>query len=172
MPAVWIGTEPEESAVLSLTPDIHHEQVIRRQLRSGIDIRVRRDGTFLFDFSHWKLVPLVEIPGYSSLEQSDLNRNSAKTALAEAKAEGYSSLRAQLMEVHQACLATSEKQLKNRVSAIGLPVTALNTYKGIRFDSVIPYSDDVEDIRALAQNVLNNKDKYQERNRYRVVFLS
>jgi len=65
------------------------------------------------------------------------------------------------MNVHQACLTTSEKTVKRRSAAMGLPVTSWNTLKALTFDTALFYRDDIEDIRALARNVLNNKDRVQ-----------
>jgi hypothetical protein len=39
---------------------------------------------------------------------------------------------------------------------MGFPVTAWNTHKAINLDVPVSYSDDTEDIHALAQNALNN----------------
>lgn len=63
------------------------------------------------------------------------------------------------MNAHQACLTTAESLIKRRTATMGFPVTAWNTHKAIDFDTPPSYRDDTEDTHALAQNVLNNKDR-------------
>ena len=50
-PAVWIGERPNPDTVRALNPDVHYAVVFGKKLSCGIEVRVRRDGTFLFDFS-------------------------------------------------------------------------------------------------------------------------
>jgi hypothetical protein len=156
IPAVWIGTAPESGSVRVLNPSIHHAAVFKKKLNCGIEIRVQRDGTFLFDFSCWSLAPIVVIPGYKAPQP--YHRVPLNHTRAEEKAEAYAVLRAQVMNVHQACLTTSESVVMRRGAMMGFPVTAWNTRKALTFDTPPGYYDDTEDIHALAQNVLNNKD--------------
>ncbi len=161
IPAVWIGEEPDPESVSILNPEIHHTVVFKMILNCGIEVRVQRDGTFLFDFSSWPLAPLVTIPGYRIPNPQNPYRMPLETSKAENEAENYAVLRAQVMNVHQACLTTSEKAVKKRSAAMGLPVTSWNTLKALTFDTALSYRDDIEDIRALARNALNNKDQVQ-----------
>ena len=161
IPAVWVSKEPDPESVSILNPDIHHAVVFEMILNCGIEVRVQRDGTFLFDFSSWPLAPPVIIPGYRIPNKESSYRIPSETSKAENEAENYAVLRAQVMNVHQACLTTSEKAVKNRSAAMGLPVTSWNTLKGLTFDTALSYRDDIEDIHALARNVLNNKDRVQ-----------
>ncbi len=64
IPAVWIGAAPDPANARVLRPSVHHAVVLRKDLSCGIRVRVRRDGTFLFDFSSWAHAPTVTIPGY------------------------------------------------------------------------------------------------------------
>lgn len=161
IPAVWIGEEPDPESVSILNPETHHAVVLETILNCGIEVRVQRDGTFLFDFSSWPLAPLVTIPGYRTPNREGPYRIPSETSKAEDEAENYAVLRAQVMNVHQACLTTSEKAVKKRSAAMGLPVTSWNTLKALTFDTALFYRDDIEDIRALARNALNNKDCVQ-----------
>jgi hypothetical protein len=159
IPAVWIGDEPHPSTVRVLNPPVHHQIVLRKKLRCGIEARVRRDGTFLFDFSAWPLAPTIIIPGFRKPSPPGPYRIPHETSRAAEKAESYAVLRAQVMNAHQACLTTSENAVKRRGAMMGSPVTAWNTHKAITFDATSSYHDDTEDMHALAQNVLNNKDR-------------
>ena len=160
IPAVWVGELPAPESVLTLNKQIHHAVVLRKNLDSGIEVVVQRDGTFLFDFSSWSHAPQVIIPGYRILKPKGPYRAPSESSSAESKAEAYAVLRAQVMNVHQSCLSTSEQQVKHRSALMGFPVTAGNTLKGLTFN-VYYYRDDIEDARALARNVINNKDGVQ-----------
>jgi len=61
------------------------------------------------------------------------------------------------MNVHQACLISSEYVVKRRSAAMGFPITAWNTVRSIGINHPVAYHDDVEDIHALARNVLDGK---------------
>ena len=163
IPAVWVGEAPDPVLVVNLNPRIHHAVVLNTRLSCGIDVRVLRDGTFLFDFSSWPIAPQIMIPGYRVPNPGQSHRIPFDTTRAENTAEEHAVLRAQTMNVHQACLATSEKVVKRRSAEIGSPLTSWNTFKGISLETAIPYVDDTEDVRALSRNVLNNKDQvYRE----------
>ena len=129
--------------------------VTERKLVCGIDSRVLLDGTFLFDFSSWPEAPQIEIPGY---RRPIDHKGSKETDSAEMKAENYAVVRAQVMNVHQACLATSERQLIRRSAQMGFPVTPSSALKGLGFVDALHYRDTVDDTRALARNTVNNKD--------------
>lgn len=159
IPAVWIGDAPDPDTVRALNPSVHHAVVLKKNLRCGIEARVRRDGTFLFDFSSWPLAPIIVIRGFRIPDPHKSYRRPREHSREEEKAEAYAVLRAQVMNVHQACLTTSESVVKRRSAMMGFPVTAWNTHKAITFDTPPSYVDDTEDIHALAQNVLNNKDR-------------
>ena len=161
IPAIWVGEEPDPESISILNPEIYHAVVFKTKLSCGIEVRVQRDGTFLFDFSSWPLAPLVIIPGYRTPNPEGPYRIPSETSNAEDEAESHAFLRAQVMNVHQACLTTSEKAVKGRSAAMGLPVTSWNTLKALTFDTALSHRDDIEDIRALARNVLNNKDRVQ-----------
>lgn len=158
IPPVWIGEAPPPGSVRVLNPSVHHAVVLRKKMHCGIEARVWRDGTFLFDFSSWQLAPMVEIPGYRRPAQGSHRIPPASTR-AEDQAEDYAVVRAQVMNAHQACLTTSESVVKRRGAMVGFPVTAWNTLKAISFDAVNGYHDDPEDLHALARNAMNNKDR-------------
>jgi hypothetical protein len=159
IPAVWIGQAPDPDIVRVLNPLVHHAVALRKRLRCGIDVRVQRDGTFLFDFSSWPLAPTIVIPGYRRPDAQRSSRIPLEHTHAEEKAESYAVFRAQVMNAHQACLTTSESVVKGRSAMMGFPVTAWNTHKAITFNTPPAYHDDTEDTHVLAQNVLNNEDR-------------
>lgn len=107
IPAVWIGDAPDPESVRILNPSIHHAVMLRKALRSGVEVLVRRDGTFLFDFSGWSSAPVTVIPGYRAPDPP--YRPPTDHARARDSAETYAVLRAQVMNAHQACLTTSER---------------------------------------------------------------
>ena len=159
IPAVWIGEKPDDVSVLELNPQIHHAVVVKQDLGSGIKVSVQHDGTFLFDFSSWKHAPQILIPGYKTPGPGIPHRQPNETEDAVSKSERYAVLRAQVMNVHQSCLATAERLIKRSSSGMGLPLTAADTLKGLNFGDCIVYRYDAGNPRALVRNVLNNKDK-------------
>lgn len=155
IPAVWIGDVPDSDSTIYLNPRVHHRVVTERKLLCGINSRVLLDGTFLFDFSSWPEAPQIEIPGYRlPVDRKGIQR----TDFAQMKAETYAVVRARVMNVHQACLATSERKLIRRSAQMGLPVTLSSTLKGLSFVDALQYRDTVDDSRALARSTVNNKD--------------
>ena len=119
-------------------------------------MRVQRDGTFLFDFSSWEHAPQIMIPGYRTPGPGVPHRQPTETTDANIKSEKYAVLRAQVMNVHQACVATSERILKRRSSLLGLPLTSDDLLRGLTFDQCLFYSDSTN-ARSLARNALNNR---------------
>lgn len=150
IPAIWVGNAPDD-------PDppapCRHETVLLRELKCGVRVRVQRDGVFLFDFENWPLAPITEIPGYKRppLPYVPPTPHTAARELAEVRA----AIRAQVMNVHQACMATAEIVISRRATTTGFPVTAWNTFKAFQLGDTPPYHTDVTDMRALARNVLN-----------------
>ena len=122
-------------------------------MKSGIRVRVQRDGLFLFDFETWPLAPITIVPGYIRPKNPYIPP-SAHTSAAAA-VQDRAALRAQVMNVHQACITTAEHLVARRAAAMGFPVTSWNTFKTFDINSSPTYQDDTEDIRALAHNVLN-----------------
>ena len=159
IPAVWIGQEPDPQSVSALNPNIHHAIVLKRTLRCGIEVWVQFDGTFLFDLSSWPLAPQITVPGYRNPGRGIPYTMPKETFDAEQKAEDFAVFRAQVMNVHQACLIASERTLKGASGAMPLPVTSWNTHKAITLAVSPSYYDDTEDVRALARNAINNKDR-------------
>ena len=156
LPAVWIGDEPPQESVLNLDAQVHHEFVLTATLKCGVEVRVQRDGTFWFDFATWPLAPQVEIPGFRLPDPSGPYRVPRLTEQAEERAEDYAVVRAKVMNVHQACLTSSETIVARRSAMMGFPVTAWNTEKAISWRGLPGYRDRIEDLHALARNILNN----------------
>jgi hypothetical protein len=156
IPPVWVGDAPDRRDVALLNPSVHHAVVYRKTLRCSINVSVQRDGTFLFDFSSWPLAPILVIPGFRIPDPSKPYRLPQAHTREEEKAEKYAVIRAQVMNVHQACLSTSEAMLMRRAAAMGFPVTSWNTLKALSLDVDHPYFDDTEDTYTLARNVINN----------------
>lgn len=157
IPAIWVGEAPRPETVRVLTPRIHHERVFETNMTCGIKVQVQRDGMFLFDFTEWKPAPMVIIPGYRKPNENGPYQPTAEHQKAEELAEQYAVLRAQVMNVHQACLTSSERFVRNRSAMMGFPVTAWNTHKAIHASVEPTYYDDTEDMHQLSHNVLNKK---------------
>lgn len=156
IPAIWVGEAPDPLTVRRLNPEVHHEIILRRTMRCGIEIRVQRDGMFWFDFAKWPLAPQVTIPGYRILDPGKPYRPPPASQKAEELAESFAVLRAQVMNVHQAAFTSSESIVKRRSAGMGFPVTAWSTDKAISWRGLHSYHDDVEDLHALGRNILNN----------------
>ena len=159
IPAVWIGEIPDPASVQILNPQIHHAVVLKKKLHCGIEVRVQRDGTFLFDFLSWSYAPQIVIPGYRIPNPKHPYQAPEESSSAESKSEEYAVLRAQVMNVHQACVATSEQLAKRHSVQMGSPITAPDTLKGLTFHDSIQYRDDVGNMQALTRNFINNKDR-------------
>lgn len=155
-PAIWVGEKPEATSVLTLNPAVHHEIVYEAPLNCGIHVRATRDGHFLFDFSKWPIAPQITIPGYTRPSENGPCSVPRFHSEAEDQAELYAVVRAQVMNAHQACLTTAERVVKQRGAGMGFPVTAWSTEKAITFRLPTSYHEDIEDMHALARNVLNN----------------
>lgn len=155
IPAVWIGTAPADPTI-ELGANLGRQIAFRTTLACGIEAYAMRNGLFLFDFLRSSLGEVVRVPGYERTAALPYKPPRAH-AVAGAKAERMSLLRAQIMNVHQACLISSEAVVKRRSAAMGFPVTAWSTVHSIGMAHPVPYHDDVEDIHALARNVLDGK---------------
>ena len=155
IPAVWIGSAPANPAV-EIGMLLSRQIAYKTTLGCGIDAYAMRNGLFLFDFLRSQIGEVVRVPGYDRAGMSP-HTPPRSYALAEAKAEQVSLFRAQLMNVHQACLISSEHVVKRRSAAMGFPITAWSTLHSIGIAHSVPYHDDVEGVHALAMNVLDGK---------------
>ena len=147
---------PDEDTVLRLNPSVHHEVVVERHLQSGIEVRVHRDGTFLFDFSTWEHAPQIEIPGYRTPGSGISHRPPVETEKAVSQSERYAVMRAQVMNVHQVCVATAEMVVKRSSGGVGLPLIPSDLLKGLTFEQCLRYREDAG-VRSLARDALNNR---------------
>lgn len=157
LPPVWIGEAPPPDQVHILNPAVHHAAAYRAALRCGINVRVNRDGFFLFDFTHWPLASPVVIPGFVKPAPPYYAPRAHQEA--ENLAEAAAIIRAQVMNAHQVCLVTARWQLTHSGGSFGYPVTAWSTHKALTVDTPPAYWDDVESHHALAHNFVNNKDQ-------------
>lgn len=155
MPAVWIGTPPKDPSI-ELGMHLGRQVAFRATLTCGIEAYAMRNGLFLFDFLKSRIGEVVRVPGYET--PATLPHTPPRAhAVAGMKAEQISLLRAQIMNVHQACLISSEAIVRHRSAAMGFPITAWSTLHSIGIAHAVAYHDDVEDIHALARNVLDGK---------------
>ena len=157
VPAIWVEHRPDPVSVRELNLPVHHEVALEKQLDSGITVRVQRDGTFLFDFKKWSLAPQVVIPGYKAPGQGIPHRLPAETDKVLQSAENFAINRAKVMNVLQACLATSEQLLKGREELMGIPVDAQSTLKGQTFEDAVSYNEVAADLHSLARNAANDR---------------
>lgn len=155
IPAVWIGSAPAEPTT-EIGISLGGQVVVKATLNCGIEAYAMRNGLFLFDFLRSSIGQVVRVPGYQRPATLPYTPPRAH-GLAGAKAEKISLLRAQIMNVHQACLISSEYVVKRRSAAMGFPITAWNTVQSIGINHPVAYHDDIEDIHALARNVLDGK---------------
>ncbi|MCF8505200.1 MAG: hypothetical protein K9G59_09825 [Caulobacter sp.] len=168
LPPIWVGTKPDEQSVAVLNPAIHHQIVFERDLSFGVRVKAQRDGMFLFDFSKWPLAPITLIPGFVVDDPSAPYMATKEHQDAENLAEDRAAFRAQLMNVHQGCLATAQFRIKRGSMPLGLPVKAHGAHKGLTFDVRPGYYEQSDDVRSVAKNVANNsyninRDKPQNR---------
>ena len=157
VPPIWVGEKPAPESVRTLNSQVHHSVIVESELDSGVKVRVLRDGTFLFDFSSWRLAPQIVIPAYKPPGTNVPHRLAVETDKALKAAEEFSVQRAKVMNVHQACLATSEQILRRMNDQMGIPVDAQNTLKGQSFDDAVRYSENSTDVHSLARNTANNR---------------
>ncbi len=155
IPAVWIGRAPADPAA-ELGIQLGSQIVHKSTLRCGINAYAMRNGLFLFDFLRSQIAGVVRVPGYKRPETLPYTPPK-EHALAGEQAAQVGLLRAQIMNVHQACLTSSEHMVRHRSAAMGFPVTAWSTLKSIGIAHPVPYHDDVEGVHALAMNVLDGK---------------
>jgi hypothetical protein len=149
-PAIWIGAPPQEVAVYEQSPTVHPESVFDGMASDNLPARIRRDGLFLFDFTSWPNAPMQRIPGYTIEPGKSIPREVIE---AETKAEQAATTRAQLMNVHQACIATAEQTVAGRTADIGIPVASSSAVKAWSMMQNPPYFDGSESDRSLAMNI-------------------
>ena len=133
IPAIWVGEKPDSNAQVSLNKAIRQPVVFTTTLSSGIEVRVLRNGTFLFDFSSWPYAPQIKIPGYRIPDPSAPYRQPEETSDAENRAEGYAVIRAGVMNIHQVCMLTAWWNAKRSSTQIGNPIAASAALKNIIF---------------------------------------
>ncbi len=155
IPAVWIGSAPANPSI-ELGMTLGRQVVYKAKLACGLEAHAMRNGLFLFDFLRSSIGEVVRVPGYEGPAAFPYTPPRSH-ALAGAKAEQVSLLRAQIMNVHQACLISAEYVVKHRSAAMGFPITPWSTLHSIGMAHPVPYHDDVEGVHALAMNVLDGK---------------
>lgn len=103
VPPLWIGEDPFKEG---RSPDDHeiHIEVIRRSCKNGIEIRVCRDGLFIFDFTKWNPGASVTIPSY---KREPGKRVPPNVLAAHDKAGQAIYRRVEVMNSHLACLNTA-----------------------------------------------------------------
>ena len=146
IPAIWVGEEPDSNAQLSLDKTILQAVVFTTTLSSGIEVRVQRNGTFLFDFSSWPLAPQIQIPGFRIADPNAPYRYPEETSNAEERAEEIAIMRAAVMNIHQVCMLSIWWNAKHFSTQIGNPVTASAALKRLSFSYQQPHEMDVEHI--------------------------
>lgn len=103
-PPLWIGTKPTEEEIKTAPENEFIKEIYRAQLIDGINVRVRRDGLFVFDCSTWEPGKITEIPSYEVIGGQSIPKEVAE---AENLAQKRTYKRFQLLTVHLACLGTA-----------------------------------------------------------------
>ncbi len=155
VPPIWIDQEPNPETTESFSQQIYHEVVLEKTLDSNITVQSLRDGTFLFDFSSYPFTPPVTIPGYPYPGPGTPFQPPSEASAAEESAEKNTEIRASIINVHQVCLTTSERLLKNRFAQMGFPIDAQETQKGRSFSEAAHYGGGHGDIHSLTRNIAN-----------------
>jgi hypothetical protein len=103
-PPLWIGTRPTEEEIKTAPESEFIKEVYRTQITQGINVRVRRDGLFIFDCSAWEPGQTTEIPGHEATGGQPI-----PTGVIEAEnlAKQRTYKRFQLLTVHLACLGSA-----------------------------------------------------------------
>ena len=153
LPAVWIGEAPKDPDT-ARGMNMRALAVVNMQFSCGINAYAMRNGLFLFDFLNSTVAPVVVLPSHERRAMEPPPRAIVDVAL---KLENSSTLRSQIMNVHQACLISAELLVKHRSAAMGFPVTGWNLVRALRTDLGVHYHDDSEDMHGLARNVLDGK---------------
>jgi hypothetical protein len=98
---IWVGETPSDRELQH--PQRAHlaKDVYQQEFTSGIRVRVRRDGLFVFDFSVWEPGSPVQIPGWSSAPGEKIPQHVLE---AEAVAEAHLYQCIEAMNAHLACL--------------------------------------------------------------------
>lgn len=131
IPPVWIGERPSENEIRQMPESNLIRDVYRETLSNGIDVRVRRDGIFIFDFTNCALAGPTTIPDHP---RSPGQRIPSEVVEAETLAESRLAYRTQIMNVHQACLSTSETIVHKRSSELGKIINPYQTIRPITAD--------------------------------------
>ncbi|MEA2414279.1 MAG: hypothetical protein QOI58_936 [Thermoanaerobaculia bacterium] len=151
IPAVWIGQAPSDPSELGV--NVRQQIACRSSLSCGIEAYAMRNGMFLFDFLSSSIGKVLRVPGFEKPETAPYTLPHAHV-VAAAQVEAVSMFRAQIMNVHQACLISSEWIVERRATSMGFPVAAWNTVRSIGIAYPPPDYHDTEDTYALARNVL------------------
>ena len=165
IPVIWVGERPDAAASATFATNVHHAVVVEEDLRAGIKARVLRDGTFLFDFSSWNLAPQIFIPGYR-IEPGTPHRPPHETESAVQDSEKYAVIRAQVMNVHQSCLATAEWLHRRGSNGVGVPVATGDALKGWTFDECLGYRNIETNPRHLVRQAANGRDGVYSKSSY------
>lgn len=158
IPPVWVGDKPTENELLyEKVVDLIRDQY-HRVLCGCIDVRVRRDGVFLFDFSRWAPAESTEIPGYIPQPGQRIPREITD---AENLAERRLALRTAVMNVHQACLSTAETVIHKRSTKLGEPIHPYHTIRPLTLDEQkfdrLSYNDPTESFIRLQMDSIENR---------------
>lgn len=103
-PPLWIGNRPTEEEIKVAQESEFITEVYRTRLTQGINVRVRRDGLFVFDCSAWEPGQTTEIPGHQVIGGKAIPK---EVTDAENLAKQRTYRRFQLLTVHLACLGTA-----------------------------------------------------------------
>ena len=113
-PRIWIAEGIFPSDRCPLDPEMARETAMRRAVGPEVNVRVRRDGLFLFDVSRWSRAATLRARDGAFFSDDALRD----------KGDLHAARRAQLLNAHQACLSTAESEVGHRSGELGSPIDA------------------------------------------------
>jgi hypothetical protein len=132
VPLVWVGSCPTEDELRAADLSQLIRDEVRCTIAEQIEVRVRRDGMFLFDFTRWFEAPPTEIPEHSRTPGKQIPQS---VSAAEELAESREQIRVMVLNAHQACVSTAHSVVHRRATGLGVPISPQRAIKPVDFDA-------------------------------------
>jgi hypothetical protein len=134
VPLVWVGSCPTEDELRAADLSQLIRDEIRHTVAEQIEVRVRRDGMFIFDFTRWPEAPPTEIPEHDRVPGKRLPQS---VTAAEDLVAGREQIRVMVLNAHQACLSTAHSVVHRRATGLGVPVSPQRAIKPADFEAAV-----------------------------------